>query len=60
MYGYNDITCVCGQRIGWAGELTDCPDCPRCGTKADLEELKETGAKLEEMRRKMLMDVEEE
>lgn len=60
MPGFNDFTCDCGQRIGWFGELADCPKCPSCGAAPDTEELQETERLLEEARQKLLAELETE
>lgn len=42
-----DASCGCGQRIGWAGRLTDRPACPKCGHCPSQAELAAAAARLE-------------
>ena len=56
MPGFNDATCNCGKRIGWFGELKDCPPCPRCGEQISIEELEATERELEALRKELLAD----
>lgn len=39
MPALNDARCPkCRARIGWGGELKDCPPCPKCGYQIPQEE----------------------
>jgi len=56
MPAFNDAICPkCRTRIGWAGELRDCPPCPKCRFqippdtwKADEEEMEKFRKMLQE------------
>lgn len=38
-YGMMDRRCLCGKRYGWKGKIVDCPPCPKCGKKPDMDVL---------------------
>lgn len=54
MKGMMDATCPkCRKRIGWFGEVTDRPPCPRCGHQIPLKDLEADQKKLERVFKEM-------
>jgi DNA-binding XRE family transcriptional regulator len=46
-----DVSCrKCGKRYGFAGRLTDCPACPKCGAEPDRAGLESDQKYLDELR----------
>jgi hypothetical protein len=41
MERFNEAACkTCGKPFRWRGQMTDCPGCPYCGGRIDLELLR--------------------
>ena len=54
---FNDATCPkCGQKLSWRGSLTDRPPCHHCGHQVDFKALEETEKLLENKRKELLGD----
>jgi Domain of unknown function (DUF4326) len=50
-----DVCCTkCRRRYGFAGEMTACPPCPRCGHRPDPGQLAHDQALLDQARRELL------
>jgi hypothetical protein len=60
MPGFWDATCPkCHRRFEWVGEYKDKPPC-RCGWKEDPKEAEEVEKQLEEIRKELFGDDDEE
>lgn len=55
MATFYDASCdKCGRRFGWQGELTDRPNCPRCGHRPPDKELADAQAKMDDFERMLI------
>lgn len=51
-----DVRCAaCGKRYGFCGEMTDQPNCPKCGKEPNRAELEKVQAQMDEAERLMLL-----
>ena len=55
MPAFNDARCPkCQRKLGWTGELKDCPPCPTCGHQIPPESWDDTEKEMEAARKKLL------
>ena len=61
MSGFNDLRCEsCRAKIGFFGEIKDCPPCPKCGKVQDIKALEALDRRLSKAREEMLADLEKD
>lgn len=59
MKGMMDVSCAkCRRRIGWFGDFTDQPACPRCGHRPTTEALDALQAQMDRARADAMEDME--
>jgi transcription initiation factor IIE alpha subunit len=60
MSSFNDLRCEkCKAKIGFLGEMKDCPPCPKCGHVQDPAKLNEIEEKLAKAREELLKELED-